>query len=122
MPIIEGTNLYILIALSFIDTILTYEWAKVCLKRKPDLKVKQVESNPFICVCWNNYGLGKGSIISGAVLMIVQILLSSIHKYIFYIVGAILVFAIYNHSNNFLLLKKGRIFKDPKNNDKEVNK
>ena len=109
MGILSGNSLYILIALSFIDAILTYEWARACIKKKPDLKVKQVESNPFICVCWNNFGLLIGSIISGIMLFGVQVLISSIHKYTFYVMVLILGFAIYNHVHNFLLMKNNRI-------------
>ena len=109
MPFIEGTQLLVLIALSFIDTVMTYEWAKMCLRLKPNLPVRKVESNPFICVCWNNYGLLKGSIISGIVLLGIQFLLSSIHKYVFYIIIGILVFAIYNHLNNYRLVKEGKV-------------
>ncbi len=109
MGLISGTGLIILFALSFFDTILTYEWARVCIKKKPTLEPKQVESNAFIVVCWNNFGLIIGSIISGIILFGVQFLISSIHKYAFYVMVLILGFAIFNHLHNFYMLKKGRI-------------
>ncbi len=94
----------ILLVLSFLDTVLTYKWAMSCVKWKPSLKLKQVESNPFIVVCWNNFGLGYGSIISGVILLGVQYALASIHINIYYIIVGILVFANLNHARNFWVL------------------
>ena len=122
MSVLSGWTLYSLIILSFMDTVLTYEWAKLCFKLKPGLKVKQVESNPFVCVCWNNFGFVCGSLVSGIVLLFMQLMLSSIHKYMFYIIIGILIFAVLNHINNFIKVKQGKVFKDYKNDDKEVKK
>lgn len=102
------TQIIILAVLSFFDTIMTYEWSKACLQWKPGLKFKQVEANPFVCLCWNNFGMKGGSIVSGFVLFGVQYLLSSIHINIYYIVVLILSFAIINHLRNFYVLG-GRI-------------
>lgn len=115
MTVLSGMPLYILLVLSFADTVLTYEWARLCLKIDPNLKVKQVESNPFICVCWNNFGFGNGTLISGICLLFIQLMLSSIHKYVFYIIIGVLIFAVLNHINNFIKVKKGKVFKDYKN-------
>lgn len=109
MEIINTTQTIIIIALSLFDTFLTYVWADLCLNVNPKLKMKQVESNPFICTCWNNYGLLNGSILSGGILLAVQILLSSIHNYVFYIIVMILCFATYNHLHNFYLYNQKRI-------------
>lgn len=103
---ITETHFLILVVLSLVDTILTYNWAMACVKWKPTLKLKQVESNPFIVVCWNNFGVRMGTIISGTVLFGVQLGLSSIHTNIFYIIVGILVFANLNHIHNFIVLKK----------------
>ncbi len=102
---LSDVQILILPALSFIDTVLTYNWAMACVKWKPSLKLKQVESNPFIIVCWNNFGVKMGSIISGVMLFGIQYALSSIHVNIFYIIVAILVFANLNHIRNFHVLK-----------------
>lgn len=102
---ISDVQIFILAALSFIDTVLTYNWAMSCVRWKPTLKLKQVESNPFIIVCWNNFGIKMGSIISGVMLFGIQYGLSSIHINIFYIIAAILTFANLNHLRNFYVLK-----------------
>lgn len=109
-------QLVVLAVLSFIDTVLTYNWAMACVRWKPSLKLKQVESNPFIVVCWNNFGVKTGSIIAGFMLFGIQYALSSIHINIYYIIVGILVFANLNHIRNFLVLKN-RLKKD-----KEVKK
>lgn len=96
----------VLAILSILDTNLTYSWAKACLDWKPTLKLKQVESNPFIVVCWNNFGLFSGTIISGVILFGIQFALSGIHMNIFYIIVGILVFANLNHIRNFWVLNK----------------
>lgn len=108
--------IFILAALSFMDTILTYNWAMKCVKWKPSLKLKQVESNPFIIVCWNNFGVKYGSIISGVMLFGIQYALSAIHINVFYIIVAILVFANLNHIRNFHVLEN-RLKKDDKIKD-----
>lgn len=99
-------QIIILAALSILDTVLTYEWAMSCIRWKPSLKLKQVESNPFIVVCWNNFGIKAGSFISGMMLFGIQFALSSIHTYVFYVIVAILVFANFNHIHNFIVLEK----------------
>lgn len=101
----------ILVGLSFLDTVFTYEWARACIKWKPTLKFNQVESNPFIVVCWKNFGIPAGSIISGTILMGVQFGLSAIHINVFYIITGILLFANLNHARNFWVLKN-RLKKD----------
>lgn len=103
---LSDVQIFILAGLSFLDTVLTYNWAMSCVKWKPSLKLKQVEGNPFIVVCWNNFGIRMGSIISGVMLFGMQYGLSSIHVNIFYIIGSILVFADLNHINNFWVLEK----------------
>lgn len=103
---LSNINILLLLSLSFCDTFLTYHWAMACLKWKPSLKLKQVESNPFIIVCWNNYGLLSGSCVSGGILFGVQMLLSAIHTNVFYIMVVILVFANLNHLRNFWVLEK----------------
>lgn len=122
MALINGTSAIVLIVLSLIDTVLTYEWAKLVLKRKPNLPLKKVEMSPLIRVCWNNYGIGRGSIVSGILLLTIQILLSSIHKYAFYIIIAILTFAVYNHANNFYLVNQKRILQPEKDSKKSLKK
>ena len=116
---LSDVQIFILAALSVLDTILTYNWAMACVKWKPDLKLKQVEGNPFVVVCWNNFGVKAGSIISGAMLFGIQYGLSSIHINLFYIITAILVFANLNHIRNFHVLKT-RLMK--KGNKKKVKK
>ncbi len=103
-------------ALSFIDTVLTYNWAMACVRWKPSLKLKQVESNPFIIVCWNNFGVKAGSIISGIMLFGIQYALSSIHVNVFYIIVGILGFANLNHIRNFYVLRT-RLQKDDRAKD-----
>lgn len=112
------TNIIILVVLSFLDTLLTYEWAMACVKWKPSLKLKQVESNPFIVVCWNNFGVFGGSVISGIILMVVQYLLGSIHINIYWIIVVILSFANLNHIRNFYVLKN-KLKKGGENENKE---
>ncbi len=105
--------LAILVSLSILDTQLTYSLAKACINWKPSLKLSQVESNPFICVCWNNFGLFLGTLISGVILLGVQFALASIHVNIYYIIVGILVFANLNHIRNFWVLNN-RLKKDKK--------
>lgn len=102
MAFITGVYLIILLALSFLDSLLTYEWAVYCSKHFPKAKLNQIESNKLVTICWNNYGILKGSVASGVLLFIIQFLLSSIHIYVYYVVMVILVWAIYNHINNFI--------------------
>jgi len=103
---INNIQIAILVALSFLDSILTYHWASACIKWKPKLKFKQVESNGFIIACWKNFGLKRGSQISASILLVIQLLLSMIHLYIYYIVLVILAFASVNHIRNFVVFKK----------------
>jgi len=118
---LSDVQIFILAGLSFIDTVLTYNWAMACVKWKPDLKLKQVEGNPFVVICWNNFGVKFGSIISGVMLFGIQYALSSIHVNIFYIIVGILVFANLNHIRNFHVLKT-RLIKNGvgEENDKNI--
>ncbi len=103
---ISSIQIIILVLLSLLDSILTYHWASACIKWKPELTFKQVESNGFIIACWKNFGLKAGSQISASILLVVQFLLSMIHLYIYYIILVILVFAIINHIRNFVVFRK----------------
>jgi len=115
---------FLLIAvLSLIDTVVTYEWVRFVRAQKnyKNYPLKKLEANPIVRLCWNNFGMVKGSIASGILLFVIQASLASIDRIALGVILTILVLAIVNHINNFNKFKE-RLKNEKKNNTKRKHR
>jgi hypothetical protein len=97
----------ILLILSVIDLTTTYIYVKTYRHWQPNKPYNLIENNPMLTFLWNNIGLELGMLVgAGIILTLIYIIGKSAWMPMVILLLCVLVWAMYNHYNNFTLLIK----------------
>jgi len=95
----------ILIVLSVIDIVATYNYVSRYKKWQPNKPYELIELNPLLVFLWNTFGLHLGMFIGAIVLLALNYIVGKeAHYSIAIILLIFLIYATYNHNKNINLL------------------
>lgn len=97
----------IIIVFGLIDYKATYEYVKLYLNWEPRQKYKNIERNPIMTILWPRIGVFYGTIIGFVFAISINYLIA--FNLSFWIIGILIasqIYALWNHTKNFKILKK----------------
>ena len=97
----------ILLALSFTDLVLTGYYVHRYKTWQSDKPYNLIEMNPLLVFLWSKFGFALGHFIGSVIILsLIYIISKEAHWIVVSLLGAFLLFAMYNHFNNITLLHK----------------
>lgn len=97
----------VILTLCVVDLGLTYYYVYKYKKWQPNKPYNLIERNPLLVLLWNKLGLHFGMIVGIVVIFALNYIVArEAHWLIVFILFGVLVFTMFNHSNNITLLHK----------------
>lgn len=97
----------ILLVFSLCDLLLTYYYVYEYKKWQPNKPYNLIELNPLLVFLWNTFGLHLGMFIGSVIILsLIYVIARYAHPIVIFLVGASLLFAMFNHFKNINLLTK----------------
>lgn len=95
-----------IIILSLLDLGATYLYINSFHKKFPTLDYTTLEANPILKLCMKYFGLTKGMLIGGIIVLVILLLIvfSLVEKWAYYLAGAFTMMLIYHFLNFSQLL------------------
>lgn len=99
--------IFLILTLCLVDLLATYYYIGTYKKWQPDKPYKLIEMNPLLRFLWNKFGLHVGMFIGAVVILALNYLVAKeAHWIIVLLLFGFLIFTMYNHYSNTLLLHK----------------
>ncbi len=97
----------VILLLGVADLILTYHYVKTYRGWQETKPFNMIELNPLLVFLWNNLGLIVGMLVGSVMILTLQFLVArNAHWGFVILLGVILCWVMYNHSNNISLLNQ----------------
>lgn len=105
----EGRTILIIVIMTLcvLDLVLTYHYVWKYKQWQPNKPYKLIELNPLLRFVWNKLGFHFGMFVAGVLIIGLNYFVARYaHWSVVFILLAFLIFAMYNHAHNTILLYK----------------